>query len=813
MDTNIVTSLGAGSGIDITKLVSQLVEVERAPQEQRIGTREEKLQVQISGYGQLKSSLDTLKTAISALGSKDLFNARSVAVPTSEAITADKVSPGAQTGSYKIKVLGVASAQSLATAAQDERDSALNAAGNMTISFGEWSYSGTPATTPSGFAVNDDRASLSISVAATDSLDSIAAKINAQDAGVQASVLKVDDRYQLMLTSPSGKNNAMQVSVDDASLNGFAFTTTNHAQVTETQQAQNAEIEVNGLTVTRENNSIDDVISGFAFTVNKVSTESLSFAVTADRDAAEDAVRGFISAYNDFQKTSQKLVGYTRDEDNNLVRGELAGDSSARTTINRLREMIGSAVPGLESGFTALTNIGVRTERDGSVSIDEDEFSSAIKNNFNLVAELFASKTTSANSAVTVNPGTFSAKAVAGNYAVEIAMDPTHGQTLGTTLSHADFDPVTATFNTPLTASGADYRFQINVDGATSEQIELSGTYASAEELRADLQSRINGDSKLKAAGVGLDVGFDTATNRFSFTSREYGTASQVRFTATGTGLTALGLAPTQARIVGSALTQSGFDAPTESFATPFDAAAGDYSFKIRVDGVTSDTLELTGTYDTAEELRAGLETLINGDAKLAAAGAALDVDYDATTDRFSFVSRTGGATSAVGFTETGADMEQLGVALAMTGTHGVDVAGTIDGVAGFGAGNVLLPDIASRAYGLNLQVNPGAKAQSEAAGADGFQIGFSRGFAGELSKLIEGFLGTSGTINTREESIQSQLDGLDGERTQLDRRMSGVSARLTAQYVAMERIVDSLQGTGSQLEGLVDRLPFTAST
>jgi flagellar hook-associated protein 2 len=1060
MATNIISSLGAGSGIDISSLVTQLTAVERAPQQQRIDARQKTLEAQISGYGQLKSSLATLQTAMGALGSQDLFNARSVNVPSSEAITADSVSPGAQTGTYKINVLAVASAQSLATKAQSQRDSALGKSGTMTISFGEWGYNASKQ--PINFTVNADRAAVSIDVKATDSLDSIADKINAGDSGAQASVLKVDGQYQLLLTSPSGEANAMQVTVDDASLNAFAFNATTFANVTETQQAQDAKLKVNGLTVVRESNSISDVIDGFAFTVNKVSTE-MSFSVTADKSAAEEAVRGFVTAYNSFQDTTQKLVGYSRDEKNNLVRGDLAGDSSARAMVSRMRELIGGAVPGLESGFTALTNVGIRTERDGSLSINETEFSSAIKNQFGLVADLFAAKTTSANTAVKVNQGTFAANAIAGTYAVKITQDPTQGQALGTaithtnfvtgtdlfstpltasgagysfkinvdgvnsnlieltgtynsasdlqkdlqsringdanlkaagvaldvgfdtttnsfsftsrdygaisqvtftetgharvtgsTVSHANFDPADETFttplnvetgnysfkisidgvesdsialtgtayatagdlatamtaqinadaklkaanvaldvrydaendrfsfvsrtsgaasaveftetgtdmgglgiatdlamtgtlkafgitpthvrnptqgqalgkaithtnfvtgtdlfSTPLTASGAGYSFKINVDGANSNLIELTGTYDSAEKLRADLQSKINGDTSLKAAGVALDVGFDTNTNGFTFTSREYGSASRVAFTETGASLGALGLAPTQARIVGEAVSQAGFAPVTETFTTPLDAASGKYDFKINLNGVESDSIKLTGTYDSAEQLRADLQLKINGDAKLTAAGAALDVSYDAATNAFGFVSRTGGAASAVAFTEIGADMEKLGI-YQYTGTKGVDVAGSINGTAGFGAGNVLLPDIDSDAYGLNLSVSSGAKAQSDASGTNGFQINFSRGFGGELSKLIDDFLGTSGIIKIREDGIQTQVDSLDEETTKLDRRMEGVSARMLAQFTAMERIVDSLQGTGSQMENLVNQLPFTASS
>jgi flagellar hook-associated protein 2 len=813
MDTNIVSTLGAGSGIDITKLVSQLVEVERAPQQARIDAKQKTLEAQISGYGKLKSALDVMKTAVASLGSTDLFNARSVAVPTSEAITADKVSPGAQIGSYKINVSAVASAQSIATEEQTERDSALNMSGNMTISFGAWTYTGSD---PTSFATNTDREALSVNVTATDSLDTIAEKINSKNAGVQASVIKVDDKYQLTLTAPSGASNAMQISVDNPSLDGFSFTATNYSNVSETQKASDAKLTVNGLAVTRESNTIDDVISGLNFTINKITDDgvattddSLTFSVTADKSAAETAVRGFVAAYNAFQETTNKLVGYTRDADNNLVRGDLASDSSARSTINRMRSLIGGAVPGLESGFTALTNVGIRTERDGSLSISESDFTAAFKDNFDSIGSLFASKTTSANSAVTVSQGTFSSSAVAGTYDVNVTRDPTQGKTFGSLITNANFDALAHELTAPVTiAAGSGYNFKINVDGVTSNSIDLAGTYNSIEELRAGLQSKINSDGALKAGGVGVDVGFDTTTNSFNFTSHDYGSASQAVFTVTSANMASLGIAPTQANIVGSAVTQSTFDPLTENFTIPLNAASGNYDFKVNLNGVESNSITLTGTYNTAEQLRVDLQTQINNDSKLLVAGLSLSVSYNTSTDNFSFISNTGGADSAVGFTATGTDMSKLGINSAMSGTRGVDVEGTVNGVAGFGAGNVLLPDINSDAYGLNFKVRAGATAQS----SNSFKVSFSRGMAGELSNLIDNFLSSTGVIKSRETGIQTQLDRLTEDKTKLDTRMTAVSARLTAQFVTMERIVSSLQDTGSQLDGLVDRLPFTAS-
>ncbi|MFC6669788.1 flagellar filament capping protein FliD [Marinobacterium aestuariivivens] len=534
--------------------------------------------------------------------------------------------------------------------------------------------------------LNDDRAALNITVEASDSLQTIAEKINATDSGIQASVLRVDDQYQLMLTAPSGAGNALQISGSDPSLAGFEFNASSFAGVTETQQASDAELKVNGLTVKRESNEIDDVIGGFNFTLNKDSGgEKITFSVDEDRGIAEQAIRDFVDAYNSLYEAAQNLTGYSKDEENNTVRGDLATDGTAKTVLRQLRSLMGSTVPGVESGYNALTNLGIRTELDGSLSIEEDEFKAALNDNFDLVETLFARNTESGNNYVEVGVGTRSSGVVAGSYEILITQDPAKGL------------------------------------------------------------------------------------------------------------------------ITGDVLTATEFDALTDSFTSPLDTSLGDFSFKVRVNGTESDTITLTGTYSSIEEVRSELQSLINGDEKLSAARASVDVSYDAATDAFTFTSREYGSSSKVSFSAAGADIGQLGINTSLSGTAGKDVAGTINGVAGFGAGEVLLPDLESDAYGLNFTVLPGASSQGA------FSVGFSRGFAGEMNNMIESMLGKSGSIANREENLNDRLDDIATDREDLDRRMEKYETRLMSQFLAMERIISSLNSTGDSLDGILDRLPFTA--
>lgn len=676
--SSIISSLGGGSGIDTTSLVSQLSEIERAPKEQRLNSRQETIEAQISAYGTLKGGLSEFQGILAPLATSDTFNARSVAFPDTDIITPNSLSAGAQTGSYQIEVQSVASAQTLVMGTSADAKAPVGASGELNIQFGAWTYDGSE--NPDQFSVNAEKAALNITVEATDSLEDIAEKINAGESGVQASVMKVDGQFQLMLSSPSGEDNAMQITASDPSLSGFEFTQSNAAAL-ETQQASDAILKVNGLTVSRQSNTIDDVIEGFDFTVNKAAVgETVNFSVDVDKGTAEQAVRDFVEAYNTFMTTASNLTGYSRDENNQVVRGDLSGDGTAKTLVNRLRQLVGSEVTGVETGFTALTNLGIRTERDGSLSINEDEFSKAFSEHFDLVGDLFAMKTSSGNGFVDVGMGTRVGNAVPGEYNVEITQDPAKGKLVGEAIAGTLFD-------TPLDTTDGSYSFRIKMNGTQSNDITLNGIYNSPEELRDALQSLINGDEKLQGINAAVDVEYDQATGQFSFTSREYGSNSKVSF-----------------------------------------------------------------------------------------------LNQSAAMDNLGF-----GAGSTV------------------TATAGQDVAGTINGEAGFGAGDVLLPPLGSDAYGLNLTIRPGATAEGA------FTIGFSKGVGGELGTLIDRFLSKEGAIFNREENLNNQLDKVAEDREGLDRRMEKYTARISAQFLAMEKIIGSLNATGDSLEGLLDRLPFTA--
>lgn len=669
MADNLVSSLGAGSGIDTQSLVTNLVSFERKPLDDRLAAKQTKLEAQISAYGAMKSALSDFQGILKPLQDAQTFSARSVSFSESTTVTPTKVDPNAITGNYQVEVTQLARVQSLSTAKVADTKAALGT-GTLDIRFGTW---GT------GFTANTARDALKIDIdASNNSLEGIRDAINKTNSGVQASIMKDGSEYRLLISSPSGEANALEISATETTPGLAIFNYKTGAKtLTQSQPAQDAVLKLNGLEVRRDANEIKDLIAGLEFTANKASPgEIINFSVTEDKQTGEKAVRDFVEAYNTFYKFSKGLVGVSRDDKNQLVKGDLSSDSIAKSITSRLREVMVGEVPGLQDGFSALANVGVQTNLDGTLSIDETKFKGAINGNFQAVAALFSPKLSSDSALVSVEKGSLFASTKPGVYDVQISQSATKGFLTATAAAAYDF-------TTPLDASLKDYSFKISVNGAQSALITLPTTksYGSLAEVATDLQDMINNDTTLRAAKAGVDVSI--SGGKLVFTSRDYGSSSRVAISDASTGMT-----------------------------------------------------------------------------------------------------------------------DDLGINNSGNAQTGTDVVGTINGVAGFGAGNVLLPALNTDATGMSFTVTPGATSA---------KVTVSQGLAGELSKFIDNVLGRGGSIKTREDSLNREMGVVKDDKEKLNTRMSMRLAQLQSQFLQMERIVSSFKSTGLQLEGMLGSLPFTS--
>jgi flagellar capping protein FliD len=212
----------------------------------------------------------------------------------------------------------------------------------------------------------------------------------------------------------------------DASLTGFA-----EADFTETQQAQDSQIKVDGWPpaaeewITRSSNTIDDVITGVTLHLHDTTDES-GEQITLNRDVAsiKTKINKFVEAYNEAVSYIKEKTGY-----NDVLKtaGILMGDFVVRT----IKEQISSPLYSQTEGFiedldTFLTpaHIGFELDKDGMLSFDAGVFDEAIAEDYlGVLAVLGANKSGSSDSSSIKFYSASSNYTTAGSYRVKIVYD------------------------------------------------------------------------------------------------------------------------------------------------------------------------------------------------------------------------------------------------------------------------------------------------------------------------------------------------------------------------------------------------------
>lgn len=527
--SSIISSLGSGSGIDTSALIDKLVSVNKYSDQTRLTTKQTLLETQISDFGLLRNSFTALETAMSGLSNADTFNAKSVSVPTTNLLSITKLDASAAAGNYTINVDQVAKAQSVSSGNYASQTAAIGK-GTLAIRFGNWN------TAVDTFTVNPDKAGGTITIDdSNNSLTGVRDAINKANLGVSASIVSNGGNYKLLVTSASGETNEVEITATETAgspgLAGFNFNQTTR-NLTQQQSGQDAIIRINGLSLTRSSNHLTDVIPGLELDLaNSSATETVNIGVAADKTVAEKGIRDFVTAYNKFLADSGKLIGY---DDDKKADGSLRQDPLAKNLVQQVRNQLSSTVGGLNSTFTSFSSLGIKTELDGTLTIDDStaktSFRSAIDNNYEAVRDLFVPKNDSDNAQISVTKN--SANSTPGTYPVVITQQPVKGFLSGAAIT-----------GFPIDTTGKTYTFTAAVDGIVANPITLpTTTYASGAALAADIQTRINADAKITAGKVGVSVSFNTTTNKLEFTSNAYGSNSNVSFSGTSSDMADLGI-------------------------------------------------------------------------------------------------------------------------------------------------------------------------------------------------------------------------------------------------------------------------------
>ena len=398
----MVSATGLGSGIDIEGLVTGLVNAERVPAEQRLAQREAKATTLISAFGTAKGSLSELKASVTSL--KELTTYSKISATSSSASDVSvSATATAQASSYSVGVTKLAETQSFASSAYTS--TATFGTGTLTLTFGTPTYEGTTPDTYDTFSADEAKTAVNVAITTSNNtLSGLRDAINAADAGVSASLIKDGSNFRLLLTTDAtGVANSLQITTssvsadvpgtDAASLASFEYdtATTTSDGLEQTRAAANAAFSINGLTgLTSASNTVTDAITGVTLTLKATTSTDASITIAADQSAITSAIDKFVAGYNGYIDIFNQLTDYNATTN---TRGALQGDFSASSIMSNVRNAVANTVPGINGAYRSMVDIGIVTDANGQLSVDNTKLTAALSADPDAVTGLFADTT------------------------------------------------------------------------------------------------------------------------------------------------------------------------------------------------------------------------------------------------------------------------------------------------------------------------------------------------------------------------------------------------------------------------------------
>jgi len=380
-----ISSAGIGSGLNVQSIVSQLVAVESQPVK-LLQAKGATLQTKFSVFGQIKSELAALQDAASALVSATTWDSKTVTSSSAANVTGT-AGFGALLGTFKVDTRTLATSQTLKISAYSPTiDPSTNPLpdGSLTFQLGSWN--GTTFTKKQDTSVTPavDVASVNVEVKSTDTLTTLANRINSSNAGVNAVVVTNGTSQQLVLRgSATGSSNGFSVSTPTAGLEKFQYDNAGNGPGIVATAAANADLSIEGIPVSSQSNTVDGAVPGI--TLNLLSeNSSADIKVATDKDAIKAKIQAFQDAYN---KLNTDLKTQTKYDAASKTGGPLLGDSSVSALQNMLRTLVGASGPSSTAGTQLrLSDIGLEIQADGALKTNTTKLDNALQDTANLKA-------------------------------------------------------------------------------------------------------------------------------------------------------------------------------------------------------------------------------------------------------------------------------------------------------------------------------------------------------------------------------------------------------------------------------------------
>lgn len=372
----VSTVTGLGSGLDINSLVKALADAEKAPKQTQITLQKTRNETQLSAIGMLKSGLETFESSLAGLKSSSTAFDGFKASSSKTDVATVTMGAGAVSGSYKLEVLGMATASKVASAVQGSTTYAT--AGKLTVSVGSNNYSVNIAD---GASLKDIRNAINDQLSGA----GISANIVSDGSGGSRLVLASETTGSGTDITVVGENDLAALNIDGTA----ALDSGDADSAGYITQAADARFKIDGLELSSKTNTVTN-LSGL--TIKLAEEGSTTIKVEANTDGIAASVESFVMAYNTLIAVTNGLTKVTQTTDANgnatTQAGALVADSALRSMMSQLRTALSTPVSGT-GNLKVLSQLGVMTNRDGTLSLDKDKLKTAVEENPAGIKEFF----------------------------------------------------------------------------------------------------------------------------------------------------------------------------------------------------------------------------------------------------------------------------------------------------------------------------------------------------------------------------------------------------------------------------------------
>lgn len=479
---------GSFSKIDTAALIQASVLAKRLPADQ-LERQITENETRIAAYEELNGLLATLSSSLNGLRNppgftglnSNTFEQKAVFLSSDSTTVATELlgvtaANTAITGTHEIIVDQIATAHKISSATITDPDTALGVTETLTINL-------------AGAAAEE---TATVDVDATTTAGDLVSLINNQTSvtGVRASLIQVADSDYRLVLSAEDTNKDIEFTGDNGGAtaaalglsadNGATFTT-----VLETSQP--AQIFLDGIAdaIVRDNNELDDVITGVTFDLFKAEPgTTVTLEIESDLSEVRAQIDSFVTAYNDvklFLAAQQQVNGDGEVSETAI----LFGDNLIRQIGTNFGTDLGSLVSGVgSSDLSNFRDIGIELDPNNLLTIDDGVLDAALVGKLDQVRALLefgfeadSSRVTVVGRSESLDLGTFTINVPAG------AIDGTNVQVSGVDAFEVDGNLLRGIAGTDYEGLSLGYSRDTSDAGEAAEDITITTTLGLAERL------------------------------------------------------------------------------------------------------------------------------------------------------------------------------------------------------------------------------------------------------------------------------------------------------------------------------------------